>query len=108
MQLTYRTLAVETSLEKSNFLVYDKFQRNFFCKLPIASRTGNFTRKIELRVCRAPVVDGYVMDMFPLKKLATGNFNKVPILLGTNLNEDSLFLCPKCNIEASICSMNRQ
>lgn len=41
-----------------------------------------------------PVIDGYELNQQPIQYLKDGHFNKVPLLIGTNLNEDSLFLCP--------------
>ena len=39
-----------------------------------------------------PAIDGVVLPELPLKSLKAGNFNKVPVLLGTNKNEGSIFI----------------
>jgi para-nitrobenzyl esterase len=39
-----------------------------------------------------PVVDGYVLGDYPMKRVADGSFNKVPTLLGTNKNEATVLL----------------
>jgi len=41
-----------------------------------------------------PVIDGYDLTMNPNQYLMSGQFNQVPLLLGTNMNEDSLWQCP--------------
>jgi len=42
----------------------------------------------------SPVMDGYEFTAQPIAYLQKGKFNKVPLLMGNNKNEDSLFLCP--------------
>jgi len=42
-----------------------------------------------------PVIDDWELIQQPIDSLISGNFNKdITVLFGTNLNEDSLFLCP--------------
>jgi para-nitrobenzyl esterase len=41
-----------------------------------------------------PNIDGYVLPDDPMKLLASGTFNKVPTLVGTNKNEGTLFVTP--------------
>ena len=45
----------------------------------------------------APVIDGYVLTDIMENNYARGNFLKVPVLIGTNTNETSLFTCPVFN-----------
>jgi carboxylesterase type B len=45
----------------------------------------------------SPVIDGYVLDDIMENSYAKGNFQKVPILIGSNRNETSLFTCPFFN-----------
>lgn len=40
----------------------------------------------------APNLDGYVLPQQPLTAFAAGNFRRVPIIDGTNLNENRLFI----------------
>jgi para-nitrobenzyl esterase len=40
----------------------------------------------------SPVIDGVVLPQAPLDAIASGNFTKVPTIVGTNLNEGALFL----------------
>ena len=40
-----------------------------------------------------PVVDGYEMSEMPEVLLENGDFNQVPLLIGTNLNEASYWEC---------------
>ncbi|CAF1131959.1 unnamed protein product [Adineta steineri] len=49
-----------------------------------------------------PVIDGYVLNDIMENSYAKGNFQKVPILIGSNKNETSLFTCPVFNATASI------
>jgi carboxylesterase type B len=44
-----------------------------------------------------PVIDGYVLNDIMENNYAKGNFLKVPILIGSNTNETSLFTCPHFN-----------
>ena len=44
--------------------------------------------------CRGPVIDGVELSDQPLRYFQTSNFNKVPLIIGTNLNEASSLLCP--------------
>jgi para-nitrobenzyl esterase len=39
-----------------------------------------------------PIVDGYVLPDYPVRRIVAGTFNKVPTLLGTNKNEGTLFV----------------
>jgi len=39
-----------------------------------------------------PIVDGFVLPDYPVKLITAGTFNKVPTLLGTNLNEATVLL----------------
>jgi carboxylesterase type B len=39
-----------------------------------------------------PAIDGVTTPVMPLKALQSGNFNKVPVLLGTNHDEGSIFI----------------
>ena len=50
----------------------------------------------------SPVIDGYVLNDIMENSFARGNFQKVPILIGSNTNETSLFVCPVFNGTASI------
>jgi len=40
------------------------------------------------------VIDSYELTQDPIDYLIEGNFSRVPILMGTNRNEDSLWQCP--------------
>jgi para-nitrobenzyl esterase len=40
----------------------------------------------------APVVDGHVLPMQPVEAFRSGNFNKVPVINGSNRDEGSLFV----------------
>jgi carboxylesterase type B len=50
----------------------------------------------------SPVIDGYVLNDIMENSYARGDFQKVPILIGSNTNETSLFVCPVFNGTASI------
>jgi carboxylesterase type B len=45
----------------------------------------------------SPVIDGYVVNDIMENNYARGDFQKVPILIGSNTNETSLFTCPIFN-----------
>ena len=45
----------------------------------------------------SPVIDGYVLEDIMENNYARGNFQKVPILVGSTTNETSLFTCPAFN-----------
>jgi para-nitrobenzyl esterase len=47
----------------------------------------------------APVRDGYVTPKDPQKEMAAGNFSQVPILIGYNTDEGSMFVSPECTID---------
>jgi carboxylesterase type B len=47
-----------------------------------------------------PVIDGYVLNDILENSYARGNFQKVPILIGSTANETSLFTCPFFNYTA--------
>ncbi|UJR37369.1 hypothetical protein I4U23_030077 [Adineta vaga] len=49
-----------------------------------------------------PVIDNYVLDNTMENNYAKGKFQKVPILIGANTNETSLFTCPVFNGTANI------
>jgi carboxylesterase type B len=49
-----------------------------------------------------PVIDGYVLNDIMENIYVKGNFQKVPILIGSNTNETSLFTCPIFNQTANI------
>ena len=49
-----------------------------------------------------PVIDGYVLNDTMDNNYAKGRFKKVPILVGSNTNESSLFTCPLFNQTASV------
>jgi len=40
-----------------------------------------------------PVIDGYEFTQQPIESLKSGRFNKVPVVIGTNMNEFSYFIC---------------
>jgi len=40
-----------------------------------------------------PAIDGYEFTQQPWKSIANGDFNKVPVLAGVNLNEWALWVC---------------
>ena len=47
------------------------------------------------------MIDNTELEQQPIQYLRSGHFNRVPVVLGTNLNEMSLFLCYKfANITA--------
>lgn len=48
-----------------------------------------------------PVIDGYELVKPPQEYLGNGTFSRVPVLLGTNLNEYSYFLCGRQAINIS-------
>ena len=50
----------------------------------------------------SPVIDGYVLNDIMENTYARGDFQKVPILVGSNTNETTLFVCPVFNGTASI------
>jgi carboxylesterase type B len=49
-----------------------------------------------------PAIDGYVLDDILENNFAKGNFQKVPILIGSNTNETTLYTCPLFNGTANI------
>ncbi|CAF0841585.1 unnamed protein product [Adineta ricciae] len=49
-----------------------------------------------------PVIDNYVIDDTMENNYVKGKFQKVPVLIGANTNESSLFTCPAFNGSASI------
>ena len=53
-------------------------------------------------VAANPVIDNYVIDDMMENNYAKGKFQKVPVLIGANTNETSLFTCPIFNGTASI------
>lgn len=50
----------------------------------------------------APTIDGYVLDNTFDYNYAKGAFSKMPLLIGTNTNETSLFTCPYFKDTASV------
>ncbi|CAF1205653.1 unnamed protein product [Didymodactylos carnosus] len=48
-------------------------------------------------VSASPVIDGYVLSDLMENNYARGDFQKVPILVGSTTNETSLFTCPLFN-----------
>jgi carboxylesterase type B len=48
-----------------------------------------------------PVIDGYVLNDIMENNYARGNFQKIPILIGTTMNETSSFTCPLFNGSAT-------
>ncbi len=50
----------------------------------------------------SPVIDGYVLNDIMENNYARGDFQKVPILIGSTTNETSLFTCPFFNGMANI------
>lgn len=59
-------------------------------KIPSSAATGTLPW--------GPVVDGYELVKTPDEYLGNGSFSRVPILVGTNLNEYSYFLCGSSTI----------
>lgn len=49
-----------------------------------------------------PVIDGYVLNDSPDNNYALGNFQRVPLLIGSNTNETSYFTCPYFNDTATV------
>jgi carboxylesterase type B len=52
-------------------------------------------------VSASPVIDGYVLNDIMENSYAKGNFQKIPIMVGSNTNETSLFTCPVFNMTAN-------
>lgn len=50
----------------------------------------------------SPVIDGYVLNDIMENNYVRGAFQKVPILIGSNTNETSLFTCPHFHETASV------
>ncbi|CAF3396204.1 unnamed protein product [Rotaria socialis] len=48
-------------------------------------------------IVASPVIDNYVLDDIMENSYMKGNFQKIPILVGSNANETSLFTCPLFN-----------
>ena len=53
-------------------------------------------------IAASPVIDGYVLNDIMENNYAKGTFQRVPILIGFNTNETSLFTCPYFNGKANI------
>ena len=53
-------------------------------------------------VAGLPVIDGYALNDTIENYYATGEFQRVPILVGSNTNETSVFTCPYFTDEASV------
>ena len=62
---------------------------------PIASKDS-------FGVPASPVIDGYVLNDMMENNYARGDFQKVPILVGTTANETSIATCPLSNNSATI------
>lgn len=45
-------------------------------------------------VCASPVIDGYVLNDIMENSYARGDFQKVPVIIGSTTNETSSFTCP--------------
>jgi len=54
------------------------------------------------QVAASPVIDGYVLNDIMENSYARGDFQKVPLLVGTTTNETSTFTCPLFNNSATI------
>jgi carboxylesterase type B len=53
-------------------------------------------------VAASPVIDGYVLNDIMENSYARGDFQKIPLLVGTTTNETSTFTCPLFNGSATI------
>jgi len=63
---------------------------------------GTISAKSLFGVAARPVIDDYVLNDIMENNYARGNFQKVPVLIGSNTNETSLFTCPHFGGSATI------
>jgi len=49
-----------------------------------------------------PVIDGFELTSQPLAAIEAGSWNEVPLVLGTNRNENSLWICPQFGNVSSV------
>ncbi|MDR2461046.1 MAG: carboxylesterase family protein [Deltaproteobacteria bacterium] len=79
---------------EEGFLALQKVPAGTLAKL--SALNMNFTKLSPFAMF--PVADGYVIPFNPLEKMAQGEFNQVPLLLGTNGDEGSIFIPEKADI----------
>jgi carboxylesterase type B len=63
---------------------------------------GTIAARSLFGVAARPVIDDYVLNDIMENSYARGNFQKVPVLVGSNTNETSSFTCPHFNGSATI------